>query len=123
MEGEQEKPAVCVLGVWEVLADTSKAPEVRRLQLRGRRGTWTITTECLERKVGPLTYETTSGTLYRLDGPPAPAYAAWCKKMGIDLDLADPVKFREDAESLKWQPTVGQITADLTAALHRRGSR
>jgi hypothetical protein len=35
---------------------------------------------------------TRSGTVYLLDGPPAPEYVAFCKSIGRTIDEANPIK-------------------------------
>lgn len=49
-----------------------------------------IVTSKIVKKIGPLTYETHSGTIYTLDTV-APAYKEWCSESNIELNLEDPV--------------------------------
>lgn len=95
-----EKPFV--ITDWAIVASAYDAPEVRVCAVRGNLGGQLVTTAGLQRKLGPLTYETQDGKVFLLEGPPDPGYVEYCKRNRIDLDLADPFKFRDASEGLKW---------------------
>ena len=81
------------LAKWAVRGSDYAAPEVRQIRLSGTLlDGKIIQTSGVVRKVAPLTYQTQSGSLYQLEGPPDEAYAAYCAKNQIALDLADPIK-------------------------------
>ena len=74
----------------------------RVLNLEGQCEGRPIHTSRVVGQYGPSTYRTRTGSLYRLEGSPAPGYAAFCCANGIEIDLADPVKFRETAAQFEW---------------------
>ena len=81
------------------IKDPYLAPELRNTHLQGEvydhpnprhhDGKQIITSKIVK-KIGPLTYETHSGTIYTLDTV-APAYKEWCSENNIELNLEDPV--------------------------------
>lgn len=89
---------------WAIRADPHASPEIKRLWITGVTpdNGKTISTSCIVKKIAPLTYETASGSHYRLVGPPEEGYAAYCKENGIDLDAADPIKFRSTVDDFEW---------------------
>lgn len=52
-----------------------------------------IVTSCLIQKLGPRMFETYSGSVYELVGPPDAQFVAFCARIGKPLDAADPVKW------------------------------
>lgn len=90
---------------WALRGSNYDSPEIKRLWITGRTPDTgrSIRTNYLVRKVGPMTYETASGSHYRLEGPPDPGYATYCAENNIELDLADPVKFRKALADFRWR--------------------
>jgi len=83
------------LTMWALRNDPQnpyRAPESSRLYLEGVCEGKPITTSHIVDVVEPRVCLTRSGSLYRLVGDPDPAYAEFCAKNGITLDLNDPVK-------------------------------
>ena len=91
---------------WSVtggMYDPYLAPELRNTHLQGEvydhpnprhhDGKQIITSKIVK-KIGPLTYETHSGTIYTLDTV-APAYKEWCSENNIELNLEDPVRLNK----------------------------
>lgn len=78
---------------WSVRTNAYAAPEISDNGLAGECAGRSIFTSRIMSKVGPLTYETRSGTHYELVGPPDPGFVAYCESIGKPLDLADPIKF------------------------------
>jgi hypothetical protein len=93
---------------WAIRADPYSPPECRRLWITGITPDTgkTIRTNYVLKKFGPLTYETASGSHYRLEGPPDPEYAAFCKENGIALDCADPIKFRATVDEFEFKKAI-----------------
>jgi hypothetical protein len=89
-----------IITAWAICkdpVDPYKPPEASRLYLSGVCNGKPITTSYVQDIVAPRTYRTRTGSFYRLEGDPDPEYVAFCKKNGIALDLADPIKFKEAA--------------------------
>lgn len=84
---------------WALRADPYAAPELGKVWLTGVTpdNGRPISTNYVIRKVAPLTYETKSGSLYRIEGPPEEGYATHCRENGITIDPADPIKFQAKA--------------------------
>ena len=91
---------------WSIVADPNNpymAPELKTIYLQGEvydhpnsrhhDGKRIITSKVVK-KIGPLTYETKSGTIYTLDTV-APAYKEWCSENNIELNLEDPVRLNK----------------------------
>ena len=87
---------------WAIVACRFEAPEVKRCSVRGKINGRLVTSAGIDKKLEPLTYSTVDGQVIRLEGPPEPAYAAYCKQSGIQLDVTDPIKFRQTAEDFEW---------------------
>ena len=84
-----------VLTDWAVCRDRPdpyKPPEASRLYLAGTCNGKDLTTSHVQEIVAPRLYRTRSGSLYRLEGDPEAGYVEFCRKHGIALDLADPIK-------------------------------
>jgi hypothetical protein len=91
------EPQPRVIVDWSIRSDPYKAPEVRGLYIYGRtpdNGKQIATSRVVE-KISPMIYRTKSGSLYRLEGPPEPMYANYCKENNIPLDLEDPIKLKK----------------------------
>lgn len=52
-----------------------------------------LVTSPLIRKLDPLIFETYSGSVYELVGPPDPQFVIFCSRIGKQLDVSDPVKW------------------------------
>lgn len=92
-----------IITEWALRASSYEAPEVKQMKISGTCEGGPITTSRVVRQVGPLIYETKSGSHYQLSGPPEQGYADFCRDNGIALDLADPIKFRAKPEDFQWR--------------------
>lgn len=84
-----------VLTNWAICADRPdpyKPPEWDLRYLSGTCDGKNITTSHVVDIVGPRLYRTRSGSLYKLEGDPNPAYVEYCRRLGITLDRNAPLK-------------------------------
>ncbi len=121
---------VKILRNWSIGCDTSR-PDFRSPEQGPRHLAGTlpcgkvITTSHVAERVAPATYRTRSGSLYKLEGPPQPEYAAWCKEHGFELDPDDPLKIIRSSppaltrlqEAVQGKPL--PRAADAVVALHK----
>ncbi len=91
-----------VITNWSIRGSDFEAPEVRKLHICGMCEDRPIRTSYIVSKVDKLTYQTKSGSLYRLEGKPEDGYVKFCKRSGIVIDLEDPVKFRNTGSEFQW---------------------
>lgn len=89
---------------WALRFSSYDAPEVKQMRISGTCNGHPIFTSGVVRKIGELTYETKSGSHYQLSGPPEAGYAAYCAEHKIELDPADPIKFRASLDEFQWRP-------------------